>query len=144
MTTFVIDASVAVKWFLPSSQEQCSENAFALLKRYVAGQVRFVVPDLFWAELGNICWKAVRQNRWQQKDAQAAVSATKKRAFPTVSTLSLLEDAFAISAAFDRSVYDSLYIALALMAKSEFVTADERLANAVAAHLPVKWIGLFA
>ena len=106
--------------------------------------MRFIVPDLFWAELGNICWKAVRQGRWQQKDAQAAVSATKKRAFPTVSTLSLLEDAFAISAAFDRSVYDSLYIALALMAKSEFVTADERLANAVAAHLPVKWIGLFA
>jgi predicted nucleic acid-binding protein len=141
VTTFVIDASIAVKWFLPSSQEQYSENAFALLKRYVAGEVRFVVPDLFWAELGNVCWKATRQGRWSQKDAQAAVSATKKRAFPTVSTLPLLEDAFAISTAFDRSVYDSLYIVLALMAKSEFVTADERLANAVAAHLPVKWIG---
>lgn len=144
MTTFVIDASVAVKWFLPASQEQYSENAFALLKRYAAGEVRFVVPDLFWAELGNVCWKAVRQGRWPQKDAQAAVSATKKRAFPTVSTLSLLEDAVTISTAFDRSVYDSLYISLALMAKSEFVTADERLAYAVAAHLPVKWIGLFA
>jgi predicted nucleic acid-binding protein len=144
VTTFVIDASVAVKWFLPSSQEQYSGNAFALLKRYVAGELRFVVPDLFWAELGNVCWKASRQGRWSQKDAQAAVSATKKRAFPTVSTLSLLEDAFAISMAFDRTVYDSLYIALALTVKSEFITADEHLANAVAAHLPVKWIGLFA
>jgi predicted nucleic acid-binding protein len=103
--------------------------------------VRFVVPDLFWGELGNVCWKATRQGKWKQKDAQAAVSATNKRAFPTVSTLPLLEDAFAISTAFDRSVYDSLYIALALMTKSEFVTADERLANAVAVHLPVKWIG---
>ena len=144
MTTFVIDASVAVKWFLPPSQEQYSENAFALLKRYVAGQIRFLVPDLFWAELGNVCWKAMRQGRWSQKDAQAAVSGTKRRNFPTVSTLALLEDAVAIAAAFDRSVYDSLYIALALTAKSEFITADERLANAVAAHLPVKWIGLFA
>ena len=144
MTTFVIDASVAVKWFLHPSEEQYSENAFALLKRYVAGEIRFIVPDLFWAELGNVCWKAIRQGRWSQKDAQAAVFATKKRAFPTVSTLSLLEDAFSISTAFDRSVYDSLYIALALTAKSEFITADERLANAVAAHLPVKWVGLFA
>ena len=144
MTTFVIDASVAVKWFLPPSHEQYAENAFALLKQYVAGQARFVVPDLFWAELGNVCWKAMRQGRWSQKDAQAAVSATKKRNFPTVSSLSLLEDAFAISTAFDRSLYDALYIALALTAKSVFVTADERLANAVAAHLPVKWIGLFA
>ena len=144
MTTFVIDASVAVKWFLPPSQEQYSENAFALLKRYVAGQIRFVVPDLFWAEFANVCGKAMRQGRWSQKDAQAAVSGTKRRNFPTVSTLALLEDAVAIAAAFDRSVYDSLYIALALTAKSEFITADERLANAVAAHLPVKWIGLFA
>ena len=144
MTTFVITASVAVKWFLPPSQEQYSENAFALLRRYVAGQVRFVVPDLFWAEFGNVCWKATRQGRWSQKDAQTAVSGTKKRNFPTVSTLALLDDAVAIATAFDRSVYDSLYIALALTAKSEFITADERLANAVAAHLPVKWIGLFA
>jgi predicted nucleic acid-binding protein len=144
VTTFVIDASVAVKWFLPSSQEEHSENALALLKRYVAAEVRFVVPDLFWAELGNVCWKATRQGRWSQKDAQAALSATRRRAFPTVSTFSLLEDAFAICMAFDRSVYDSIYIALALTAKSEFITADERLANAVAVHLPVKWIGLFA
>ena len=86
----------------------------------------------------------MRQGRWSQKDAQAAVSGTQKRNFPTVSTLALLEDAVAIAVAFDRSVYDSLYIALALTAKSEFITADERLANAVAAHLPVKWIGLFA
>lgn len=144
MTTFVIDASVAAKWFLPPSREQYSENAFALLKRYVAGQVRFIVPDLFWAELGNVCWKAARQGRWSQKDAQAALYATRKRAFPTVPTLSLLEDALAISMAFERTVYDSLYVALALNSKSEFVTADERLANALAAHLPVKWIGLLA
>lgn len=56
----------------------------------------------------------------------------------------MLEEAFAISMAFDGSVYDSLYIALALTAKSEFIIADERLATAVAAHLPVKWVGLFA
>ncbi len=144
MTTFVIDASVAVKWFLPPSHEQYADNAFALLKRYVAGQVRFVVPDLFWAEFGNVCWKVARQGRWSQKNAQSAVSGIKKRNFPTVSTLALLEDAVAIATAFDRSVYDSLYIALALTVKGELVTADERLANAVAAHLPVKWVGLFA
>ena len=30
---------------------------------------------------------------------------------------------------------------LAITSKSQLVTADERLANALAAHLPVKWLG---
>jgi predicted nucleic acid-binding protein len=39
-------------------------------------------------------------------------------------------------------VYDSLYVALAVQAKTELITADERLANSLAAHLPVKWLGI--
>jgi predicted nucleic acid-binding protein len=38
-------------------------------------------------------------------------------------------------------VHDSLCIALAKERKIFLVTADEKLANAVAAHLPVKWLG---
>jgi hypothetical protein len=45
--TLVIDASVAAKWFLPPMAEPHADRALDLLTRYVAGQVRFVVPDLF-------------------------------------------------------------------------------------------------
>jgi predicted nucleic acid-binding protein len=38
-------------------------------------------------------------------------------------------------------VYDALYVALAMTSKSQLITADEPLANALAAHLPVKWLG---
>jgi predicted nucleic acid-binding protein len=34
-------------------------------------------------------------------------------------------------------------VALAIQFKTEMITADERLANALAAHLPVKWMGGF-
>jgi hypothetical protein len=30
-----------------------------------------------------------------------------------------------------------------MQSKSELITADERLANALAASLPVKWLGAF-
>jgi predicted nucleic acid-binding protein len=53
----------------------------------------------------------------------------------------LIEDAPSIALAVGRSVYDGVYIALAVQAGAELVTADERLANAVAARLPVKWLG---
>jgi predicted nucleic acid-binding protein len=46
-----------------------------------------------------------------------------------------------IAIQYGRSIYDSVYVALAREARSEVVTADEKLANAVAAHLPVKWLG---
>jgi predicted nucleic acid-binding protein len=63
------------------------------------------------------------------------------RNIPAVSSARLLAEATAIAAAFDRRVYDAIYIALTVSMETFVVTADERLANAVAAHLPVKWLG---
>jgi predicted nucleic acid-binding protein len=114
---------------------------FCLFDQYAAGKIRFLVPDLFWAELGNLFWKAVRQERWTQASAEAALTALHERKLPIVSSAVLLEPAFRIATAFDRTVYDSLYVALAVYSKGQLVTADERLANAVAAELPVKWLG---
>jgi predicted nucleic acid-binding protein len=141
MTRFVIDASVAAKWFLPPSGEPLADEALRLLAGYAQGRFRFVVPDLFWAECANILWKAVRQGRWPRRAAEEAILALTSRSLPTTSSLDLLEEAFSIAATFDRTVYDSLYVALAVRLKAELVTADERLANALAAHLPVKWLG---
>jgi len=63
----------------------------------------------------------------------------------TCASSDLIEDAMKIALRFNRSVYDSLYdslyVALAVQSSTEMVTADERLANALAAHLPVKWLG---
>jgi predicted nucleic acid-binding protein len=141
MTRFVIDASVAAKWFLPPSGEPLAEEAWLLLAGYGEGRLQFAVPDLFWAECANILWKAVRQGRWTRSAAEEALLALKGRSLPTTSSLALLEEAFSIAATFDRTVYDSIYVALALRFKAELVTADARLANALAAHLPVKWLG---
>jgi predicted nucleic acid-binding protein len=139
--TYVIDASVAAKWVLPAAGEPLAREALELLKRYAAGELRFVVPDLFWAEFANVLWKAVRQGRLRLASAEIALHAMRDRNFPTVSSHPLLMEAFAIAAAFDRAVYDTLYVALAVASKTQLVTADERLATALAAHLPVKWLG---
>jgi predicted nucleic acid-binding protein len=141
VSRFVIDASVAAKWFLPAAGETLTDEALQFLRRYTNGEIRLIVPDLFWAEFANILWKAVRQGRWTRGAADAAVAAMKDRNLPTVPSFGMLEAAFTIAIAFDRSVYDSLYVALAITSKAELVTADERLAHALAAHLPVKWLG---
>jgi predicted nucleic acid-binding protein len=141
--TFVLDASVAIKWAMPLAREPLTDESLRLLKRYIAGEVDFVVPDVFWAELGNVLWKGVRQRQWKRDEAENVASDMKARDFTTVSSLVLLPEALKIAFAYDRSVYDCLYTALAVQAKTELITADERLANALAAHLPVKWLGAF-
>jgi predicted nucleic acid-binding protein len=141
VSVLVVDASVAAKWFLPAKGETLVEEAVRLFHQYARGEVRFLVPDLFWAELGNLFWKAVCQNRWTYTSAEAALTALEERKLPTISSSVLLDLAFRIATVFDRTVYDSLYIALAVHSKAQLVTADERLANAVAAELPVKWLG---
>ena len=141
MSVFVLDASVAAKWFLPAEGETLTDEALDLLYRYTTGQIRLIVPDLFWAEFANILWKAVRQGRWTKDAADTAITAMKDRNLPTVPSLALLEAAFAIANTFQRTVYDSLYVALAVISKAQLLTADERLAHALAATLPVKWLG---
>jgi predicted nucleic acid-binding protein len=65
------------------------------------------------------------------------------RSIPTVSSATLLPKAVSIAFDFGRSVYDCLYVALAVRSQTQLITADERLANALAARLPVKWLGAF-
>lgn len=144
MTAFVLDASVAVKWVIPSANEALSAESLRLLRRYVAGEIDFVVPDIFWAEIGNVLWKGARQQRWSRTLAEGAASGMKDRNFLTISTQILLPAALKIALLYDRSVYDAMYVAAAIQFKIEMITADERLANALAASLPVKWLGAFA
>jgi|SRR5215469_160419 len=141
MSLFVVDASVAAKWCLPRSGETLVDEAFNFLKRYVAGDIQMIVPDLFWAELGNILWKATRQGRCNIAAAHAALEALEERNVPTIPSLTVLALALDLANTFGRTVYDSLYIALAVNSKAELITADERLASAVASRLPVKWLG---
>jgi predicted nucleic acid-binding protein len=141
LRSYVLDASVAAKWFLPPAHETLVPEAQRVLCDYADGNLRLLVPDLFWPEFGNIMWKATRQGRISQKSAEDAISAMEQRNIPTSSGLPLLRDAYLMATAFERTVYDSLYVTLAVMSDAPLITADERLANALAARFPVRWLG---
>jgi predicted nucleic acid-binding protein len=55
--------------------------------------------------------------------------------------MNLVNPALSIALKHGRSLYDCLYIALALHSSAQLVTADEKLANALAGHFPIKWLG---
>ena len=141
MSLVVVDASVAVKWFLPEDGEALVSQALVLLDAYDKDEVRFVVPDLFYVETASAIWNAVRVGRVLRAFGDQALALLTQRKFPTVPSLKLLDKAFQIAADRGRTVYDCLYVALAVQADAQLITADERLANSLAAHFPVKWLG---
>jgi predicted nucleic acid-binding protein len=138
---YVVDASVAAKWYLPPQGETLVEESLHLLDRFTAGRARLSVPDLFWPEMGNILWKAFRKERITGKSADEALESMSDLRIPTFPSHSLLRDAFTIAVRFECTVYDCIYVALAISSDRLLVTADERLAKALAAHFPVRWLG---
>jgi len=139
--SYVLDAGVAAKWFLPPTTEPLSSEALALLQRYTKGQFNFVVPDLFFAEFANVLWKAERYGRCDRAVADAAIQRIVSSGFPSSPSSALIEPAMPIARAYGRTVYDSLYVALAIQTKTQLITADERLVNSSAGRLPVIWLG---
>ncbi len=140
MSLLVLDASVAVKWFL-LAEEPFKDRAMQLLRQAQAGTIDFVIPDLFWAELGNVLCKAVRQGRSTAPDAEESLRRARNLELLAVPSEELAESAFVIAQKHKRSFYDSIYVALAVSRQATLITADEKLANATAAYLPVKWLG---
>lgn len=143
MTSYVVDANVAAKWLLPAAGEGLLDQANRLVASHVRRELQLLAPDLIEAEIGNVLWKAVRRDRISQAEAENSLRQFSDLAITVVPTSDLLGQALQIAVNCDRSFYDSLYVALALTTKTELITADERLVNALGRRFPVRWLGVY-
>jgi len=137
----VVDASVAIKWLPPFQQEPLASEAEKLLNRWELGAVELIAPDLIWTEIANAHWRAVRRNLCSSADAQASLAIMDEQELPAVPSEPLIDLALRIALQHGRTAYDSLYVALAVTLKSDLVTADEKLVNALSGYFPVEWLG---
>jgi predicted nucleic acid-binding protein len=121
---FVVDASVAIKWWVPEIH-----SADAL--RYLDPDIGREAPDLLLAEVGNILWKKV--NRFELTRAEAEViAADLVQAEVVIHPGSpLLVASLRIALETGRSSYDCSYLALAQAIGAAVVTADRKLFNAL-------------
>lgn len=141
MKTLVIDASVVLKWLGLFQHEPLAAEAQMLLDRWQLGAVGLLAPDLVWAEVANAHWRGVRQNRFTITDAQASLATLHGHGLPTVHSEPFIDKALEIACRHSRTAYDSLYVALAQSSQTTLLTADEKLANALAGSFPVTWLG---
>jgi predicted nucleic acid-binding protein len=126
LSRLVVDASVAVKWFLPEAH---SEAARALLG---AGH-ELIAPELIYAELGSALLKRVRKGEIEEAVAAEIFSLARGLRMDIHPMEPLLEATLRISATHRQTFYDSLYLALALGRDARLITADRPFYDAIRA-----------
>ncbi len=120
----VVDASVAIKWYVPEIYEQ---EASHLQK---SGD-QFHAPELILPEFGNVVWKKVARGEITEKQGQRIVSEFSKTKLTLHPHASIIKSAFTGATLTNQTVYDWTYLSLALILGCEFVTADERFYKAL-------------
>jgi len=126
VTRWTIDASVAVKWFIPEIHTEAAGAWFDL-------DYDLMVPDLIYAEIGNILWKKFRHDELSSKEAEAVcqgIAAVPFRVWPAKELLGVALD---LAMALNRTVYDCIYLAVAIGLDAPLVTADRKLFRSIKA-----------
>lgn len=138
MSILVVDASVAVKWFVP-------EVLSAEARRWRAGPDDLHALAFFFdLEIASILWKKVRRAEITRGDADLILAQLPALPLVRHPEAPLLAAAFDLADRHQRTVYDSIYLALAVQLGGRMLTADQRLVNSMAGTPlagSVCWVG---
>jgi predicted nucleic acid-binding protein len=124
VSAYVIDASVAVKWFIP---ERHSHEAAALLDPTLT----LHAPDLLFAEVGNALWTKTRRRELTPGEARLVLHGLASVALEVTPIRQVAAGALDLALEAGCTVYDAVYLALAVHHDCRLVTADQRLGRLI-------------
>jgi predicted nucleic acid-binding protein len=119
VTSLVVDASVALKWFVPEPDTGMADDL-------IRAEAELIAPSIIWTELANAVWKNARLGNvdsgiWDDVAAKLPGLMTIHNAEGP-----LLQAAVKLAVAHEHPVYDCVYLALAIQTGARVVTVDKR------------------
>jgi len=139
----VIDASVALKWFL--ADEEYGQKALDILDKYVSKEIDILAPSLLEYELINGLLIAKKRGRIKEEKILMAADGFTSLELNLRNISFFYPKVIEYCSQFNRSAYDSSYLALADDERAPFITADRGLYTAVKKDLKwVEWLGDFS
>lgn len=136
----VVDASVAIKLFLPEELSEQAANVFSSLE--ANPPVAIYVPEFFYIECANVFRSRVKRQGMSGEAAKEAFAILSAFPFRLLSTAELSAEALDLALDHDLSVYDACYAAAASRLKAPLVTADQRLVHQlVKSEVKTLWLG---
>ncbi len=122
---FVVDASVAVKWLV------IEEDADVAQELATSGH-ELHAPRLMASEVANALWRKARTGEIERRAAGVLLANVPDMPVRWGTDELVSADAVRLALAFDRPIYDCIYLALAHRINATMLTADRRFANTLA------------
>lgn len=122
--TIIVDASVAIKWFV---EETLHDEARHLFKY----QREIQAPDFILVEVANVAWKKAVRKEISNEQARTIVDMIPEYIPLLIPSLKLLRRATELAIELTHPVYDCLYLACVGEENDVVVTADKRFFNKV-------------
>lgn len=118
MKVLVVDASVAVKWYV---HEPDRDFALELLGN---NDLLFIAPDIFLPEVVNALLRQHSSGDFAADLLAEALADLALTAPELIRSAALMQDAVALATRLEHPIYDCLYLALAERWAVEMITAD--------------------
>ena len=125
MSGYVVDASVAIKWFIPEIHSEAALQAKLLRQR-------IHVPAFMTMELGNVLAKKVRRGELFREDGRTILKELRHLSLQRHADERLFPAAYELALDTQQSVYDCLYLALAEAVDGRLITAYRKFYKALA------------
>jgi predicted nucleic acid-binding protein len=117
---YVVDASVAAKWYF---REEHSDRADALLGQ----ESEILAPGLLAVEIATLVWKRARRGEISETVADRIVAALRQVPLEIHPTAELVTAALPLALHRGLTLHDAFYTALAVKSGCPVVTADRKL-----------------
>lgn len=125
MNGYVVDASVAIKWFLPEIHSEA-----ALRVKWLHNRLH--VPGFLTLELGNVIAKKIRRGELTRESGRTILKELRHLPLQRHADDRLFPAAYELALNTQQSLYDCLYLALAEAVEGRMVTADRKFYQALA------------
>jgi predicted nucleic acid-binding protein len=137
MSIYIVDASVGIKWYV-----QEVDTTFAL--RVTSKHHELHAPDFFLIETDNILCKRIRRGELAPMDVGEIRRLLRNIPMKIHAVPEFQDEAFDLAVRTRRSIYDCLYLALAVRLGGQMVTADRRFYDSLGKEplgKYVAWVG---
>lgn len=124
MKTYVVDASVILKWILGDEKEPDHEKAMALLGYWTEGGVELTAPSLWKYEVGNFLGRNLQEEAWNRMNLLLNLN---------IRNVELTEGMYMQCFSWMKKnkviFYDACYLAAALEVQGTLITADQKFVS---------------